>query len=189
MVIGSGVAGKSAAMKLASAGKKVAIIEADLWGGTCPNRGCDPKKVLVSAVEAQNKARQMIGRGIHRAPAINWPEPIAFKNTFTDPVPKQSRESLESSGVETYSGAAEFVDRRTLKVGEARLEADKIIIATGAHPNLLPVKGQEHFLTSDNFLSRRKCPKQSRFIGAGYIAFEFAAVAAAAGAEVHAHPA
>ncbi len=55
IVIGSGVAGKNLATELATAGKKVAIIEQRTWGGTCPNRGCDPKKVLLSAVEAENK--------------------------------------------------------------------------------------------------------------------------------------
>ena len=185
VVIGSGVAGKSTAMGLASAGKKVAIIEEDLWGGTCPNRGCDPKKVLISAVEAQTRARQLKGKGIIDVPAINWPDLMAFKQTFTDPVSEQSRESLKSSGVDVYTGAAEFMDQHALKVNDDTVNASQFVIATGAHPHLINITGKEHFLTSDDFLSLPEMPDTVTFIGGGYIAFEFAAIAAAVGADVH----
>ena len=49
-VIGSGPAGLSAAFPLQAAGQSVVIVEEYLWGGTCPNYGCDPKKVLLAAV-------------------------------------------------------------------------------------------------------------------------------------------
>ncbi|WP_423189499.1 dihydrolipoyl dehydrogenase family protein [Alkalibacterium sp. f15] len=185
VVIGSGVAGKSTAFGLASAGKKVAIVEADLWGGTCPNRGCDPKKVLVSAVEVRNKAMHLMGKGITKVPEIDWPDLMAFKKTFTDPVPEQSKESLKSAGIETYTGTAKFVDQLTIQVNDDLLEADRFVIATGARPNLLDITGYEHFLTSDDFLSLPEMPDTVTFIGAGYIAFEFAAIANAAGADVH----
>ena len=185
VVIGSGVAGKAAASGLASAGKNVAVIENDLWGGTCPNRGCDPKKVLLSAVEAKTLAEQLTGKGINDVPTVNWPDLMAFKNTFTDPVPKQSRESLESAGAELYSGTAEFVNETSLEVNGDILSADRFIIATGAHPSILDIKGKEHFQTSDDFLSLAEMPESLAFIGGGYIAFEFAGIAAAAGAKVH----
>src|SRR5699024_1955761 len=78
VVIGSGVAGRGAASSLAAAGKKVAIVEEDLWGGTCPNRGCDPKKVLLSAVEARDAALQLQEKGLHTVPEVNWPDLMAF---------------------------------------------------------------------------------------------------------------
>ncbi|SFB88950.1 glutathione reductase (NADPH) [Alkalibacterium subtropicum] len=185
VVIGSGVAGKAAASGLASAQKKVAVIENDLWGGTCPNRGCDPKKVLVSAVEAQTMAAQMKGKGITDAPSVDWPDLMAFKKTFTDPVPEQSKESLKSAGADVYMGTASFINETSLKVNEDVLEAERFIIATGAHPFILDIPGNEHFLTSDDFLSLPDMPETITFIGAGYIAFEFAAIASAAGAKVH----
>lgn len=185
VVIGSGVAGKSIASSLASEGKKVAIIEEDLWGGTCPNRGCDPKKVLVSAVEALDKANQLKGKGIKDSPKIDWPELMAFKKTFTDPVSEQSRDGLDSSGVDTFSGTAEFIDQYTVKIGETVLEARQFVIATGARPSQLDIPGKEHFQTSDDFLSLLEMPDTVTFVGAGYIAFELAAIANAAGADVH----
>lgn len=62
IIIGSGVSGLSAAYGLKEAGKTVLVVEEDLWGGTCPNRGCDPKKVLLSAVEARNRVKQLSGK-------------------------------------------------------------------------------------------------------------------------------
>ena len=91
VIIGSGVAGMTTASNLASAGKQVAIVEEDLWGGTCPNRGCDPKKVLISAVEAKDHIQQLQGKGLDTIPKVNWPDLMAFKETFTSPVPKQSK--------------------------------------------------------------------------------------------------
>ncbi|MFO8069833.1 MAG: NAD(P)/FAD-dependent oxidoreductase [Alkalibacterium sp.] len=185
VVIGSGVAGQVTASGLASAGKRVAIVEADLWGGTCANRGCDPKKVLVSAVEARNKVMQLKGKGMDEVPAINWPDLMTFKKSFTDPVPERTKESLKSSGADIYTGQAEFIDEKTLQVNEDILEAHQFVLATGARPFLLNIKGKEHLLISDDFLSLPEMPDTVTFIGAGYIAFEFAAIANAAGADVH----
>lgn len=185
IVIGSGVGGSGVASGLAKAGKTVAVIEEDLWGGTCPNRGCDPKKVLVSAVELRDKAIQLRGKGLEMVPNVNWPELMAFKETFTDPVPEQSKKSLESSNIETFSGSAQFLDKHTLQVNDDNLQAKQFVIATGARPSLLDIPGKEHFLTSNDFLSLQEMPETVTFIGGGYIAFEFAAIANAAGAKVH----
>ncbi|PTQ79792.1 glutathione reductase (NADPH) [Trichococcus patagoniensis] len=184
VVIGSGVAGQTAASGLAFAGKNVAIVENDLWGGTCANRGCDPKKILFSVVEAHNKSLHLIGKGIEEAPIINWSQLIAFKNTFTDPVPEQSKKRLKASGIDVYNATAEFIDAKNIKVQDHILEAAQFVIATGARPALINIEGKEHFLTSDDFLSLPNMPDKLTFIGGGYIAFEFAAIANAAGAQV-----
>lgn len=185
VVIGSGVAGMGVASSLAAAGKKVAIVEEDLWGGTCPNRGCDPKKVLLSAVEARDKAVQLQNKGLHTVPEIDWSELMTFKESFTRPVPEQSKDSLQSSDVETFYGSASFTPRQTVQVNEDELEADQFIIAAGARPSFLAIEGKEHFLTSNEFLSLQEMPETITLVGGGYIAFEFAAIASAAGAEVH----
>ncbi|WP_208560771.1 dihydrolipoyl dehydrogenase family protein [Marinilactibacillus kalidii] len=185
IVIGSGVSGMGTASSLAAEGKRVAIIEGDLWGGTCPNRGCDPKKVLVSAVEARDHINQLQGKGLNTVPKVNWPELMAFKETFTSPVPDQMKGSLESSGVETFTGKAAFVDETHLAVNGNELKADHFIIAAGARPSILDIEGKEHFLTSEDFLSLPEMPDTITLVGGGYIAFEFAAIANAAGARVH----
>ncbi|WP_227005230.1 hypothetical protein [Companilactobacillus paralimentarius] len=63
----------------------------NLWGGTCPNRGCDPKKVLLSAVEARDRMTQLKGKGFGDVPYVNWEELEKFKATFTDPVSAGSK--------------------------------------------------------------------------------------------------
>lgn len=185
IIVGGGVAGNSAALDLANAGKKIAIIENDLWGGTCPNRGCDPKKILLSAVEARNSSKQLVGNGIEKAPAIDWPDLIRFKNTYTDPISENTKKNLINSDVDVYEGTGKFIDDKTIKVKNKVLEAKKFILATGARPSILDIKGKEHILTSRDFLDLAKMPEVVTFIGGGYIGFEFAAIANAAGAKVH----
>lgn len=184
VVIGAGVGGLSAAAALHSAGKSVAVVEADLWGGTCPNRGCDPKKVLVAAVEAQERVKQLQGKGFSAVPLIDWPQLQAFKRTFTDPYSADRRAGVKASGIDTYDGQAEFIDAHQIKVGTQRLQGHQIIIATGQRPRLLPIKGQELLKTSTDFLALDQLPQRITFLGAGYIAFELANIANSCGAEV-----
>ncbi len=185
IIIGGGVAGNSAALKFIDAGKQVAIIENDQWGGTCPNRGCDPKKILLSAVEAQRHSAQMVGKGIVKAPAINWPDLVDYKNSYTEPVSESTKNNLVDAGVSIYEGTGEFIDESSIQVNNNSLSADQFIIATGARPSTLDIKGNKHLLTSRDFLDLPEMPKTVTFIGGGYISFEFAAMAQAAGAKVH----
>lgn len=91
IIIGSGPGGMAAAYDLAEEGKKVAVVEADLWGGTCPNRGCDPKKVLYGAVEARDNVLQLKNSFFDGSPKINWRHLMAFKETFTQSVPIEQK--------------------------------------------------------------------------------------------------
>lgn len=140
----------------------------------------------MGAVEAQVKSDQLVGgRGLNQTPQINWPQLMKFKQTFTDPVSDNSRAGLVSAGIEVFDGHASFVDEHTLSVGEQTITADRFVIATGQRPGRLNVPGDEYLLTSTDFLSLPTMPAKIAFIGGGYIAFELAAIAAVAGAEVH----
>ncbi|MBO1307055.1 NAD(P)/FAD-dependent oxidoreductase [Enterococcus sp. 669A] len=185
IVIGGGPGGTAAAYSLKEQGKTVAVIEADLWGGTCPNRGCDPKKILMSAVEAKARVEKLNGKGFEASPEIHWEELMAFKRTYTDSIPSGTKSGIEEAEIDAYDGQAEFVDAHTIEVADERLEAKQFLIATGQRPSLLPVDGQEYLQTSTDFLNLAKLPERITFIGAGYIAFELATIANAAGAEVH----
>lgn len=185
IVIGSGPGGMANAKKLAAAGQRVAIVENDLWGGTCPNRGCDPKKILVSAIEAKNKVSRLKGKAFTKEAEINWPDLMAFKESYISDTPQASKKSLKAAGAETIEGTAEFLDEETLLVNEEKYKAKHFVIATGAKASIIPIEGKEHFLISDDFLSLEEMPEKIVFVGGGYIAFEFASIAASAGAEVH----
>ncbi len=183
LVIGAGTGGQLVARMCAKAGWRVAIVDALPYGGTCALRGCDPKKMLVGVTEALDWARRMRGRGLHAADLrIDWGELMAFKRTFTDPVPERTEAALEASGVETLHGTARFVGPGEVEVDGRRLEPRHVHIATGARPATLGFAGEELVTTSTGFLELEQLPERIAFIGGGFISFEFAHIACRAGA-------
>lgn len=185
IVIGTGAGASPVATKCRKAGWSVAIIDALPFGGTCALRGCDPKKVLVGAAEAIEAARRLEGKGVAREHLrIRWPELMRFKRTFTEPVPDRREGALTKAGIVTLHGRARFVGPRSVCVGDETLEARYVHIATGAKPMDLRIAGPEHLATSDRFLEIDELPRRVVFLGSGYISFELAHVAAAAGAQV-----
>ncbi len=186
IVIGSGSAAGSIASRCRAAGWSVAMIDKRPFGGTCALRGCDPKKVLVGAAAVVDAARALAERGVHPdGLGVDWPALMRFKRTFTDPVPAGRRAALARSGIEAFDGVARFDGPTRLSVNGDALEATRAIaIATGAVPIMLPIRGSEHVMISDDFLELDSLPSSIVFIGGGYISFEFAHVAARAGAHV-----
>jgi glutathione reductase (NADPH) len=185
IVIGTGAAGSPVAHKCRQAGWDVAIVDSRPFGGTCALRGCDPKKVLVGAADAIDWTRRMQEKGI-TAPntRIDWPALMRFKRSFTDPVPESREKGFEKAGIATFHSRARFIDRTKLQVGEDLLSGRFVHIAAGARPATLGIDGEEHLTTSDQFLELDELPKRISFVGGGYISFEFAHVAARAGAQV-----
>ena len=185
VVVGTGTAASTVASKCRSAGWDVAIIDSRPFGGTCALRGCDPKKVLVGAAEVMDWAGRMEGRGVRAGGApIDWPELMRFKRTFTDSVAKSTEQKFAKAGIAAFHGRARFADRTAVRVGEDVLEGRHVVVATGAAPRKLGIPGEQYLTTSDQFLELEQLPRRIVFIGGGYISFEFAHVAARAGAEV-----
>lgn len=186
VVIGSGSTAGTVASRCRAAGWTVAMIDKRPFGGTCALRGCDPKKVLVGGAAAVDAAGALSGKGVRPgALAIDWAELIRFKRTFTEPYPEKRKASLTKAGVETFDGVARFVGPTEVAVGDVILEAKRaILVAAGARPADLSLAGREHVLTSDDFLDLASLPSSVAFVGGGYISFEFAHVAARAGARV-----
>lgn len=185
VVIGGGPAGNAIASGLQAQGKSVLIVEADLWGGTCPNRGCDPKKILLSAVEAQQAAQHLQHQGLTGTPTIDWPALMAHKRGYTDGINDGTLKGLQHQGIATLHGQAHFQNDGQLAVGDQVVSATDYVIATGQRPAILPITGQEYFKTSTDFLDLDEMPKRVTFVGGGYVGFELAAIANAAGADVH----
>lgn len=185
IVIGTGSAASAVAYPCRSAGWTVAVIDSRPYGGTCALRGCDPKKVLVGAAELVDWTDRMQGKGVRsNGVGIDWAELMRFKRTFTDPVPQRREEGFAKAGIATLHGRARFVGPRAVRVGEEVLEGRYVAVATGAQPMKLPIPGEEHLTTSDQFLELNELPPHIIFIGGGYISFELAHVAARAGAQV-----
>ncbi len=98
------------------------IIEENLWGGTCPNRGCDPKKILLNSVEARKRIEQLLGKGFSEVPTVDWQELQAFKRSFTDPVSKNRQKELAAADIDYLAGTARFINENTIIVGEEKFQ-------------------------------------------------------------------
>jgi len=163
----------------------VAVIDSRPFGGTCALRGCDPKKVLVGAAEAVDWVRRIKGTGIRAEELqIDWQELVRFKRSFTEPVPKNREEGFAKAGIAAFHGRARFVGSSSVQVNDEVLEGRYVVIAAGQKPADLQIPGTEYFTTSEQFLELDELPKRILFIGGGYIAFEFAHVAARVGTQV-----
>ena len=185
IVIGTGTAASAVAPPCRKAGRTVAIIDSRAFGGTCAVRGCDPKKVLVGAAEAIHWGHRLKGHGIQPGGArIEWADLMAFKRTFTESVPKGHEQWLRDLGIDMFHGRATFIGRTAVHVGDDDLEADHVVIASGAMPATLGIPGEEHLITSTDFLELDALPDRVVFVGGGYISMEFAHVAVRAGANV-----
>jgi len=185
IVIGGGPAGTALAGGLKQQGKSVLIVEADLWGGTCPNRGCDPKKILLSAVEAQQAARHLQHRGLAGEPQLDWLALMTHKRGYTNGINDGTLNGLKAQQIDTLHGQATFQADGQLAVDGQVVKATDYVIATGQRPAILPIQGQEYFKTSTDFLDLDQMPKRVTFVGGGYVGFELASIANAAGADVH----
>lgn len=184
IVIGSGTAAQVAVGRVRAAGWSVAVIDHRPFGGTCALRGCDPKKMLVSGEEAIDAAARMAGHGVAGALAIDWPGLIAFKRTFTDPIPAKQERRYAELGVDGFHGLARFTARDMIEVDGRTLQARHILIATGARPIPLGIPGEGLVVTSDAFMGLERLPRRVVLIGGGYVAAEFSHLAARAGAAV-----
>ncbi|MBY0222266.1 dihydrolipoyl dehydrogenase family protein [Sporosarcina aquimarina] len=185
LVIGTGTGGSIAASKCKEAGWSVAIIDDRPFGGTCSQRGCDPKKVLVGIAELTDWNERMYDKGVRTAARFDWRNLMEFKRTFTATIPQNTEEKFKKLGVDSYHGKAVFYSENELKVGSELLKGKYILIATGAEPIEMGIGGEEYLRASDEFLKLEELPKRIVFVGGGFISFEFAHIAARAGSEVH----
>ncbi len=184
VVIGAGTAAMTAAMTTRSEGWQVAVIDHRPFGGTCALRGCDPKKMLIGGADAFDRARRMHGKGIVGDVHIDWQQLMAFKRTFTDPVPQKMEQRYKEKGIDSYHGKARFVGKNTLQVAGDVLESKHILIASGAEPVKLNIPGEAYLMDNEGFLALETLPRRIVLVGGGYIAAEFSHLTARAGASV-----
>ena len=176
VIIGGGNAGLAVADATHAAGKRVAIIEEWDFGGTCPNRGCTPKKILVAAAHVLDEIERAGQHGIEVGETrIDWAKLIDREKDMIAPLPGAMENVARKRG-EIFKGHARFVAANTIDVDGTLIEGDNIVIATGSKPRSLPIAGAQYLITSDDVLSERALPKDIVFIGGGVIAMEFSHV-------------
>ena len=188
IVIGAGSAARDGANKAAKEhGAKVALIERERWGGSCPNVACTPTKAYLVAADLAHKIDTLANElGIEVGPATtNLAKVKARKETLKKPQPKWV-EDLQAAGFDTYEGTASFVDAHTIRVGDAQLTADKVLIATGSRTAVPPIDGIEEIDWLDHIsaLELEELPQSLLIVGAGAVGLEFGQTFARFGSKV-----
>ncbi len=184
VIIGGGNAGFGVSAVAHEAGKSIAFIEARDFGGTCPNRGCTPKKVLVAAAHAMHEIERAATHGIDVGkPRLDWAKLIQREKDLIGFIPDAMHGLAEKRG-DVFRGTARFVGPDSVDVDGQVIRGRNIVIATGSKPRPLPIPGAEHMITSDEVLSDPTLPREVVFIGGGVIAMEFSHVYARAGVQV-----
>ncbi|MBM7636083.1 dihydrolipoyl dehydrogenase family protein [Streptococcus saliviloxodontae] len=183
--IGSGHASWHAAVTLAQAGKKVAIIEKDVTAGTCTNYGCNAKFLLESPFEFMDGLARYEKAGIAKAGEISWEKLMAYKKEEIGTYAPFLENVFSHVNIDLIKGHGQLKDSHTLVVGNQELTTEYVVIGTGQRPARLNVLGNEYFHDSRDFLDLDEMPKRITFIGAGIISLEFATMAAKLGSEVH----
>ena len=184
VIVGSGTAGQTVAYDLKNSGLRVAVVEKSEYpGGTCALSGCQPKKWFYEITETVAKSRHLVEKGIVSPPSVSWSSILAQKNLFTHYIPDNTVEGLMQADIDFIEGTARFLNSDELEVEDQRLKAKFYILATGAKPMALPFEGNDHVITSNDFLNLKELPERILFIGGGFISFEFAHFAARLGPE------
>ncbi|WP_179318655.1 dihydrolipoyl dehydrogenase family protein [Winogradskyella helgolandensis] len=183
-VIGSGIAGQTAAKACVASGLTVAISDKREYGGTCSTRGCDPKKIVMQFADLAQHSNQLKGFGIKKSPKINWKAVQKFKTSFTKPVPSSTESDLKDLGIDLYHQSPKFISKNEVMVEGKTISADKFVIATGYVARPLEFEGSDLLKTSDDILNLKKIPKSAIFIGSGYVGMEFCYMLSTLGCDV-----
>ena len=166
---------------------RAAVIEPSRFGGTCLNRGCIPSKMLVVAADAARTVAEGRHLGVHATlDRVDWPAIRDRVFGRVDPLHEQALDFRRSNGIDVYLEPARFVAPRVLQVGAERLEADRIVVAVGARPDIPEIPGLDTvaFHTSDTIMRIDEIPASLLIIGGGFVAAELGHVFEAFGSDV-----
>lgn len=190
LIIGSGPGGYRTASYAAKNGLHVTIIEKDQLGGTCLNAGCIPTKCLAHDAEVRIAALS----SLDTLPSLDFVKVMERKNGVLSQLREGINTLLNQPNINLIKGEAHFVSDHIVEVGDRKIEAKNIIIATGSQAKLPPFINREDYLnsptlkrsvvTSTELLSIDELPKRLIIIGAGVIGMEFASAFAAFGCQV-----
>lgn len=192
VVVGGGKAGKTLAMELAKAGRRVAMIEREMIGGSCINVACIPTKSLVASARLLGVLRRADSLGVHVG---DWHVDLdllrAHKEGVVGDMVALHRDLFAASGMDFILGQARFAGPRLIEVvtdaGEQRLlRGDQVVINTGTRPKLPEIPGLAEVgaMTSEDVLRLESIPARVTVIGGGFVGSELAQMLQAFGSEV-----
>lgn len=189
IVIGSGATGNTSAILTAHAGKKVALIEADQFGGESSNWGDVPTNALLHVAHLYDEARHGSKFGLRSSMlSYNFPSLLGYK----DKVAKRTgtgdgKKFYERQGIDTYEGLAHFLSPHEITVNRRHLTAEQFVIATGSHfapPDILGIDAVS-YLTPKTVFEQKRIPRSVFIIGGDSTAVEYAQMFATFGTKVY----
>lgn len=186
-VIGAGSGGLSVAAGAAQLGLDVILFERGRMGGDCLNYGCVPSKALIAAASAAHLARSSSALGISAEPSVDFERVMQHvRASIAAIAPHDSRERFEGLGVRVVGEEARFVDRCTIASDSVRVEARRIVIATGSRPAVPAIPGLDRlpYLTNETIFELTELPPRLLVLGGGPIGVELGQAFRRLGAEV-----
>ena len=177
IVIGTGQSGPFLAMRMAQAGRKVAIIERGRFGGTCVNTGCIPTKTLVASARVAYVARRAAEFGVNVGQvSVDMKKVKARKDEIQRPSQEGAESRLrEQKNLDVYKGQASFESAHVVAVGDDRLSADQVFINVGGRAIVPPMPGldQIRYYTNSSVMDVNFLPEHLIVVGGSYIGLEF----------------
>ena len=188
LIIGGGSAGLTAAAFAVQLGARVALVEKHRIGGDCTWTGCVPSKTLLRAAKVAHEMRNADLHGLRPVePVVDLKQVMDHvRAVVADVYQAETPEALRADGIEVFLGATKFVDPHTVTVGQDRLTARRVLLATGAHPVIPPVPGLENVdsWTYESLWDMEVLPEHLLVLGAGPIGCELAQAFRRLGARV-----
>jgi mercuric reductase len=192
LILGSGSTAFAAALRAQELGKSAVMTEERIVGGTCVNRGCLPSKNLIEAARLVHDAQHPRYPGLTPTqPKLDFARLVAQKDEVIHDYRKKKYESLVGDSIRIERGHVRFLDPHAVEIGGKRIEAEKVLIATGARPVVPPIDGlaqvpylTSDLLTSDEPLELTELPASLLTVGGGYIALELGQMFRRFGSEV-----
>ncbi|KAJ2795565.1 Glutathione reductase, partial [Coemansia guatemalensis] len=186
IVIGGGSGGLASARRAASYGAKVAVVEnSGRLGGTCVNVGCVPKKVMFNGASIMEIIDDAKHYGITvGSRSFDWGYLKGARDAYVKRLNGIYERNLNKESVEYVDGTASMLSSTEVKVDNAVLKANHILIASGGHPIIPEIEGAEFGIDSDRFFELETQPKKVAVVGSGYIGIELAGIFHALGSDV-----
>jgi mycothione reductase len=166
---------------------RIALVEADRFGGTCLNRGCIPSKMLVNAADVAQTVRHADRFGIRAAwKGADWPAIRGRVFGRIDPLHERAVDHRRAGNIDVFIGEARFAGPKLLRVGDDELRADQFVLAAGSRPRVPAISGLSEvpYVTSDTVMRLEKLPESMVVLGGGYIAAEMSHVFGSLGTEI-----
>lgn len=186
VILGGGSGGYACALRAATLGRSVVLIEKDKLGGTCLHRGCIPTKALLHAAEVADAARDGAAIGVlSQLAGIDMATVNVYKDGVVDRLHQGLRGLVKSRKIELVEGRGTLEGPRSIQVNGTRYTGRNLVLATGSYSKTIPGLGiSDRIITSDQALALQEVPERVVVLGGGVIGVEFASIWRSFGAQV-----